>query len=111
MLFRRPSTAQRFSAKVIFRRSGNGSVEPYSPTYNLGSTEWAKTSGRRAAAYVGAYDINAKAASGRRTIATAKIAEDALGASTSLFGLKLAASKSSPEARKDLPSKPTAAIP
>jgi hypothetical protein len=52
-----------------------------------------------------------KATSGRRTIATAKIVEDVLGASTSLFRLKLAASESLLEAPEGLPSKLTAAMP
>ena len=78
---------------------------------DLGSTEWAKTIVRRAGVYAGACDINVKATSGRRTIATAKIVEDAQGASTLLFRLKLAASKSSLEAPEGLPSKLTAAIP
>jgi hypothetical protein len=53
---------------------------------------------RRAGVYAGACDINVKATSGQRTIATAKIVEDALAASTSLFKLKLAAFGSLPEA-------------
>jgi hypothetical protein len=89
----------------------NGPVELYSPNCDLGSTEWPKTSVRRAGVYAGACDINVKATSDRRTIATAKIAEDALGASTSLFRLKLAASESLLEAPAGLPSKLTAAIP
>jgi CelD/BcsL family acetyltransferase involved in cellulose biosynthesis len=66
---------------------------------------------RRADVYAGACDINAKAISGQRTIATAKIAEDALAASTSLFRLKLVAFKSLPETLEGLPSELTAAIP
>jgi hypothetical protein len=66
---------------------------------------------RRAGVYAGACDINVKATSGRRTIATAKIVEDALAASTSLFKLKLATFESLPEAPEGLPSKLTAAIP
>ena len=77
----------------------------------LGSTQWAKTIVRRVGVYAGACDINVKATSGRRTIATAKIVEDAQGASTLLFRLKLAASELSLEAPEGLPSKLTAAIP
>src|SRR5215472_6932891 len=77
----------------------------------LGAPKWAKTIVRRVGVYAGACDINVKATSGRRTIATAKIVEDAQGASTSLFRLKLAAFESSLEAPEGLPSKLTAAIP
>jgi hypothetical protein len=77
-----------------------------------GSTEWAKTSVRRAGVYAGACDINVKATLGRHTIAIAKIAEDALGAlSTPLSRLKLATFKSLLEAPEGLPSTVTAAIP
>jgi hypothetical protein len=79
-------------------------VELHLPNCDLGSTEWAKTSVQRAGVYAGACNINVKATLGRRTIATAKIAEDAQGASTSLFRLKLAASKSLLEAPEDLPN-------
>jgi hypothetical protein len=99
------------TAGCASRRIQNGSVELYSPNCDLGSTEWAKTRVRRAGAYAGACDINVKATLGQRTIATAKIVEDALGASTSLFRLKLEASESLLEAPEGLPSKLTAAIP
>ncbi len=78
----------------------------------LGTSKWAKTSVRRAGVYAGAYDINVKATSGRRTIAIAKIAEDAQGAlSTLLYRLKLAASELLLEAPEGLPNTVTAAIP
>jgi hypothetical protein len=99
------------SGHELLRRIKNSPVELHSQNYDLGSTEWAKTIVRRVGVYAGACDINVKAASGRRTIATAKIVEDAQGASTSLFRLKLAASESSLEAPEGLPSKLTAAIP
>jgi hypothetical protein len=67
---------------------------------------------RRVGVYAAACDINVKATSDRRTIAIAKIAEDALGAlSTPLFRLKRAASESLLEAPEGLPSTVTAAIP
>jgi hypothetical protein len=65
----------------------------------------------QAGVYAEACDINVKVTSGRRTIAIAKIADDALEASTSLFGLMLTASKSLLEVQEGLPSKPTAATP
>ena len=68
------------------RRIKNGPVELHSQNYDLGSTEWAKTIVRRVDVYAEACDINVKATSGRRTIAIAKIVEDAQGASTLLFG-------------------------
>ena len=80
-------------------------------TGHLGSTQWAKTIVRRVGVYAGACAISVKATSGRRTIATAKIVEDAQGASTSLLRSKLAASELSLEAPEGLPSKLTAAIP
>jgi hypothetical protein len=95
----------------LLRRIKNGPVELHSQNYDLGSTEWAKTVVRRVGVYAGACDINVKATSGRRTIATAKIVEDAQGALTLLFRLKLAAFESSLEAPESLPSKLTAAIP
>jgi hypothetical protein len=82
------------SGHALLRHIKNGPVELNSSSCDLGSTEWAKTSIRRAGVYAGACDINVKATSGRCTIATAKIVEDALGALTSLFRLKLEASKS-----------------
>src|SRR5262249_2723792 len=89
----------------------SSSAEPYSSNCDLGSNAWAKTSLLQAGVYVEACDINVKATSGRRTTAIAKIADDALAASTSLFGLTLTASKSLLEAQEGLRSKPTAAIP
>jgi len=65
----------------------------------------------QAGVYAEACDINVKVTLGRRTIAIAKIAEDALAASMSLFGLTPTASKSLLEAQGGLRSKPTAAIP
>src|SRR5260370_9412605 len=89
----------------------NGSTEAYSPNCDLRSTEWAKTSMQRAGVYAGACDINVKATSGRRTIATAKIVEDVLGASTSLFRLKLAASESLLESPRGLSKQPDSGNP
>ena len=65
----------------------NDSVELHFPVCDLGSTKRAKTSVRRADVCAGACDINVKAISGRRTIAIANIADDAPGASMSLFGV------------------------
>ena len=92
------------------RRIKNASVKLFSPNCDLGSTEWAKTGMRRVGVYAGTCDINVKATSDRRTIAIAKIVDDALGASMSLFGFTLTISKSLLEAQEGLPSKPTAAI-
>ena len=99
------------SGHALLLRIKNGPVELNSSSCDLGSTEWATTSVRRASVYAGACDINVKATSGRRIIATAKIAVDVLGVSTSLFGLMLTASKSLLEAPEGLPSKLTVAIP
>jgi|SRR6516162_1873286 len=88
----------------------NDSAELHFPVCDLGSTKRAKTSVRRADVCAGACDINVKAISGRRTIAIAKIADDAPGASMSLFGLTLTASKSLLEAQEGLPSKPRALL-
>jgi hypothetical protein len=97
---------------LILRHIKNGLVELNCPERDLGSTEWAKTSVRRVGVYAGACDINVKATSDRRIIAIAKIAEDALGAlSTLLFRLKRAAFESLLEAPEGLPSTATAAIP
>jgi len=89
----------------------NCSAEPYSSSDDFGSTEWAKISLLQAGVYAEACDINVKVTSGRRTIAIAKIADDALAASMLLFGLTLTASKSLLEAQEGLRSKATAAIP
>jgi len=89
----------------------DGRAEPYSSSDDFGGTEWAKTGLLQAGVYAEACDINVKGASGRRTIAIAKIAEDALAASMSLFGLMLTASKSLLEVQEGLRSKPIAAIP
>ena len=99
------------SGHELLLRIKNGRLSYIPPNCDLGSTEWTKTSVQRAGVYAGACDINVKATLGRRTIATAKIVEDAQGASTLLFRLKLAAFESSLEAPEGLPSKLTVAIP
>jgi hypothetical protein len=88
----------------------NGSAEPYFSSEDFGSSEMGDDKLVTGRCLCGSVRYYVKATSGRRTIAIAKIADDALGASMSLFGLTLAASKSLLEAQEGLPSKPTTAI-